>query len=287
MSINSVLVSILTYNEELNIKDCINSILNCGFENIIVLDGGSSDLTLSIVRSLEIEVIVKENSSISTRRDISLKKAVKENFKYLFFVDADQRLVDPETFFRINSVFNSNVKLAGIQLFISPEKNSILKNNYWEKGFYRRHFMIASNTANKKVIGTPCFFKIELVKRFSYENKITGPSDDTVFCKKIHDSNLNLITSDIRANEIVRSNFNSTIKKAFWYGIGDAQVIIYEKKLSKKLNHLYHVMFRNTIIYPLKNINSLFLFFSIFGLIRAIGFLYFYLLRPKTFIKSS
>ncbi len=283
----STFVAILTYNEESNISNCIDSILYCSFENINIFDGGSTDKTIEIAKNKKVSINIIRNSSISERRSLALKHAIENNFEFILFVDADQRLLDSDTQNKAEEIFLNDNLLAGIQLnLVKPHEN--FNFNYWQLGFYSRHSLITTNFGPKVVIGTPCFFKINIVKKFEYNiGNILGPSDDTFFCKQITSSGFTLKSVDIKCTEIVRASLSSTVKKAYWYGIGDAEYIINEKSNKNKRNHLYHVIFRNPIINPLKNINKLFLFYLIFGFSRLYGFLYYYIFRPKNYLTKS
>ena len=283
----STFVAILTYNEESNISDCIDSILLCSFQNIYIFDGGSTDRTIEIAKDKKVFIDVIQGSSISERRGLALNHAIANNFEFVLFVDADQRLLDPDTPAKIEKIFINESLLAGVQLNLVKPREEI-KLNYWQQGFYSRHSLITTNFGPKVVIGTPCFFRINIVKNFQYNiGKILGPSDDTFFCKQITNAGFSLKSVDIECTEIVRASLSSTIKKAYWYGIGDAEYIINEKSNKNTRNHLYHVIIRNPIINPLRNANKLFSFYLIFGLSRLYGFLYYYIIRPKKYLTKS
>ena len=49
-NLNSITVTIPTLNEEKNILSCIKSIKKSGIKNIIVIDGGSTDNTINILK---------------------------------------------------------------------------------------------------------------------------------------------------------------------------------------------------------------------------------------------
>lgn len=280
-------VAILTYNEQKNITDCISSAKECGFDNIAVFDGGSTDDTVSIAKKMGVIVFAEKGSSISMRRGYGLQYACDNAYDYVFFVDADQRLMDKDTQGKVNAIFSKNKLVTGIQLnIVSPEYSGSF--NYWQKGFYSRHALITADYSLKKVIGTPCFFRIDIVKDFKYNTgKINGPSDDTFFCKQINSKGFQLISTDIKCTEIVRASFLSTVRKAFWYGIGDAEYVINEVNSSDRKNHMFHVLIRNPLINPIRKWNDFFFFYLIFGFSRMGGFLYYYIFRPSKYLNKS
>ncbi|MCR4324899.1 MAG: glycosyltransferase [Candidatus Curtissbacteria bacterium] len=84
------LVSIIipTYNEELLIATCINSLKNQTYKNveIILVDDGSTDKTKEIAKSLSTKVITQNHKGPGSARNLGASKA---KGKILVFVDAD------------------------------------------------------------------------------------------------------------------------------------------------------------------------------------------------------
>ena len=86
------------YNAEKTIKKCIESILriaNCKLE-VIVVDDGSEDATVAVCNGIEderIRIISKENSGVSSARNIGIKES---NGKFLMFVDSDDSICTEE-----------------------------------------------------------------------------------------------------------------------------------------------------------------------------------------------
>lgn len=110
---------ILTYNEERCIERCLRSIINC-FDEIIVIDTGSTDKTIEIVESFNEKIILyktKWNDDFSEIRNFAIKKAQSD---WIFFVDADEYLIDMtyEKLHRYICGFNQFSKRN--QLILSP-----------------------------------------------------------------------------------------------------------------------------------------------------------------------
>ena len=82
-------VLILTKNEEKNIYDCIQSCIPVADE-VIVIDDGSTDQTISIAESLGAKVISHPlNSDWAQQRRFAIEQATSE---WILFVDADERV---------------------------------------------------------------------------------------------------------------------------------------------------------------------------------------------------
>ncbi|MEI8210067.1 MAG: glycosyltransferase family 2 protein [Methylococcales bacterium] len=268
---------IIALNEENNILDCINSIKATGARSITVLDGGSTDGTQCIARKAGCTVVVLPETSISYRRGYGINQTTLE---YICFVDADQRLcLDVKYLTVLPAYFKSDEILAGLQLKLTANDRC---RGYWVAGFAKRLELITGTEGPRKVIGTPCVFRSDIAKSIGYDKNLTGPSDDTLFCSKLTNAGYKLIAVSERATEMVRASFKGTIRKAFWYGRGDAEYIEFDKV--NRSRHLFHVLIRGPIIYPaimcMERV-SLVPFFIIFGLSRVTGLVF------GTFVKKD
>lgn len=82
-------VVLAVFNEESNLKNCLNSVLNIADE-IVVVDGGSQDKTVEIAKSFGAKVIETSNPQIF---HINKNKAIDAATKYwILQLDADERV---------------------------------------------------------------------------------------------------------------------------------------------------------------------------------------------------
>ena len=82
-------VVILTYNEEQNIRECIESCRGIA-SRVLVMDYGSTDNTTIIAKELGADVIIKKIHARERIRWILEEKSI--NSKWLLFLDADERM---------------------------------------------------------------------------------------------------------------------------------------------------------------------------------------------------
>jgi len=92
MNKNSIIGLVLTYNEEQNINDCINSLSFC--DEIIVFDSFSSDKTKEISINKGAKVIERHFDNYASQRNAALS-SISDKYKWVLMIDADER-VTPE-----------------------------------------------------------------------------------------------------------------------------------------------------------------------------------------------
>ena len=117
---NLISIIIPTFNNEKQIKTCIDSVLKQTYEllEIIIINDGSTDNTLDILQKYDdkrIIIYTTKNGGVSKARNIGLEKA---NGDYIGFVDADDR-IDYEMFEHLmNNLikFNADISHCGFQL---------------------------------------------------------------------------------------------------------------------------------------------------------------------------
>lgn len=92
---------ILTYNEEKNIKECINSIKSLA-KRIVVIDSFSTDNTVKIVKEMGAEVYQNKWINYSKQYQFGIDIS-KPTTKWIFRLDADERLT-PEAVIELNKL---------------------------------------------------------------------------------------------------------------------------------------------------------------------------------------
>lgn len=97
---------IMTFNEELNIKECIESILPFA-KRIVIVDSNSTDRTVAIAEEMGAEVIYREFTTHAEKFQYGLDHAQIQT-KWVMRLDADERLT-PESGAELESVCQKNM----------------------------------------------------------------------------------------------------------------------------------------------------------------------------------
>lgn len=117
----SISVTLATYNEEANIADCLNSVLGW-VDEIIVVDGYSTDSTARIAKSLGAVVLLRENKPVfHVQKNIANQAASSD---WVLQLDADER-VTPQMKKEILGLLEGTY--FGFDTWLSPFKQGLNK----------------------------------------------------------------------------------------------------------------------------------------------------------------
>jgi glycosyltransferase involved in cell wall biosynthesis len=112
----AVSVVIPVYNEEDNIVDCVRSIrtqrLDPATVEILLVDDDSTDRTLELARPFGVTPIRNGARDCEVGKAIGLRHA---RGRYILFLDADNRLDDPDWLTRAIGLLDARPHLAGVQ----------------------------------------------------------------------------------------------------------------------------------------------------------------------------
>jgi len=100
-------VIIITYNEETNIKECLQSVEWA--DEIIVVDSKSDDKTVELAKNFTQNITLVDNIPYGEKRNIGIDKAQGD---WILWIDADERITDPLKDEILKTINNSNSENA-------------------------------------------------------------------------------------------------------------------------------------------------------------------------------
>jgi glycosyltransferase involved in cell wall biosynthesis len=115
MNVAPVTVIILTHNEEINISACLESL--AGFDDIHVLDSGSTDRTVDLARTLGATIHTNPFRGFGQQRNWAIDH-VPARYDWQLHLDADERLT-PELATEIASTLAASPAMGG---YLVPSK---------------------------------------------------------------------------------------------------------------------------------------------------------------------
>lgn len=104
MKENKIAGLILTFNEEINIVNCIESLKFCN--KIVVFDSYSTDKTKELSITSGANVFERKFDDYATQRNAAIN-SISDEFDWILMIDADER-IDPSLKDEINYVINSS-----------------------------------------------------------------------------------------------------------------------------------------------------------------------------------
>jgi len=121
-------VIINTKNEELFIEDCLKSVLWAS--EIILIDGGSTDKTLEIVKKYKVKIVNQRKKEIdfAAWRNQGMEEA---KGKWLLWVDADERITPP-----LEEEIKQAIESSRYAVYAIPRRNFLLGKELRHGGWY-------------------------------------------------------------------------------------------------------------------------------------------------------
>lgn len=151
---------IITYNEEHNIKDCLDS-LNGIVDEILVIDSFSTDKTVAIARQIGAKVIENKFDGHIEQKNFAVASA---SYDWVISLDADERLskearkavyqikekqgADAYTFNRLNNYCGKWIKHSG---WYPDQKIRLWNRNKGKWGGVNPHDSVKMNDASKLI----------------------------------------------------------------------------------------------------------------------------------------
>lgn len=173
----SISIIIPLYNAELYINQCLLSIKNQTFTNweAIIIDDGSSDESYNVCNKLikddkRFRLIKKINEGVSITRNKALDLC---NGDYIFFLDADDYLLDKDCLSKLTELIEVNdldyirfeYKAVDIKdTFLFNNSNKYLRRKYYNKVITPCEY--CDNVAHDEFFLCFSFFKAYIIKRY-------------------------------------------------------------------------------------------------------------------------
>lgn len=274
MSNVKISVIVCAKNEASRIETCLKTIHENNPDELIVVDGNSSDNTVEIAKKYATRVIVSESGSLSKDRQRGIDEA-KNDFVALF--DADHRL-------QKNDVHSLYEDLIHFDFDIVQSQVRSYKNlGFWDAAEDQAWSIVHNNPGRRDMIGTaPAIYKKKVFEYEKFDDHITKTIDDTDFIHRLskHPEIKFGIGNTMVAQEHF-SDFSVYVKKFLWYGKGDGEFC--RKFPHRTFSMVFHLLIRYPILHSMKGLARFKIksipFFWLQGLVRLYSLLR-YFLKP-------
>jgi len=161
------------------IERTLLSIKSNNVEQIIVVDGLSTDDTLDIARKYADKILSDEGKGLAYARQIGAENASSE---FVAFVDADAVLPRNDTLLSMLTEMLSNRWVAIHSQLVDPRNDK----SYWEEGEDFHWDKYFNNPGERRYLGTViCIIKRELILKFRFDPIFTKAAEDADFFHRL------------------------------------------------------------------------------------------------------
>jgi len=232
----SVLIS--AYNEEKNIKKCLESVKNINYPKnlleIIVVDDGSTDKTYEIAKKEGVKVYKIKHSGKAKALNFGIEKCSGE---YILIIDADT-IVDKDFIIEALKRMDKNVVAVSASMDVLNEKNIITlfqKIEYIFASLFKKA-LNSLETGCLYIFGAATIYKASILKNLKFKNVSTEDFDLAV---RIQSKGYKIVQIDKIAKTIVPEKLHSLYKQRIrWYSHALYLFKFYKFSFFKKISSL-------------------------------------------------
>ena len=211
-----VSVQICTLNEQRNIRECILASERASPKEIIVIDGGSSDRTVEIARSLGILVLEAGAVGLAEQRRLGYL-ATEE--PYVAFIDADDRLAPGALSAQLDHLKSGGYSALQFMTRAATE------NTWIQRGWARYAEVSIVASADTNIVGRPAVFDRSSLILASASVNFRFGSEDTAMSQSFVQHGLRQGISSIVARRDFPSTYEESARKWRSYGRGYRQFV--------------------------------------------------------------
>ena len=218
-------------NSENSLERCLLSLVEIA-ETLIVVDGGSSDSTLSIANKYANLILKDSGSGLGEARGLGLARVKTD---YILNCGADN-ILSSKVVDKMLKKLESTPEVYGVSCQTVVEENGYLSkvsNRIWRTRFASGY---------SQMVGTPNIFRTQQLRKFGY-SKTRGWSDDEEICIRMHrEENALFEIIDDECQEIGQATLGRLIYRYFHYGFSDFEIFSARKKEWNFLRRLKSIM---------------------------------------------
>jgi glycosyltransferase len=176
----------VTYNSEKYLEQCILSVVNQNYSNIehIVIDGKSSDNTISIIKKYQNKIASWKSETDRGMYDAINKGMEMSTGDIIGILNSDDILANDNVIELIASEFEKNAtdSVFGDLLYVDSEDVKHVYRIWKGKVFKRSHFLFGWMPAHPTF-----YFKKELYLKYGgYENHFYSAADYELMCRYLY-----------------------------------------------------------------------------------------------------
>jgi len=197
---------IVVKNGEKTLADCLKSVQSNNVAEIIIIDGKSTDATLTIARQFTDRIYSDDGKGVSFAHQLGLENAIQP---FVAFIDADILLPNGTLAAMLGELKARG--LANIQALLIPLKPS----TYWERADERHNIIRQSHNIGGL---SACVLDKEIAMKLGFDPAIRIAGDDIDFLYRLKKAGYKAGISSIAVTHEHRTGFRNLVRQRFWYG---------------------------------------------------------------------
>ena len=213
-------VVLIVLNNKNQIEECLINILKQNINKIIVIDGGSNDRTIEILKKYPCEIHVIGKTGLSHSRQFGVDLV---NTDFVALVDSDNVLEINCLETLRDELINSNFVGISAVKFTFNRKNIYGLFQEWMNS------KKVNKPGKKLVIGTPAVYKTAILKDAVRYNEHIKIGDDTDLCYRLMLKSHFVGTGTGICFEKMPDSFKTFSIKAYLYGKSDLEFFLNNK----------------------------------------------------------
>lgn len=260
-------VVVCVRNEENRLRECLETVYLNHPDEVVLVDGDSSDNTVAIAREFpNIRIIESKNSNLPRDRQIGIDQAKNE---LVAMIDADHRLKagDLESLLNDMKEFEFDIVQSGLV----SHKN----HGYWDSAEELTWELTQNVPGRRNMVGVaPAIFHKRVFSFARFDDHITATIEDTDFSYRLSKfPELRFGVGRTKIRQYHFANFGSYVKKFLWYGKGDGEFC---RKHPERLGAmLFHLLVRYPFLHSYRALRRGYFraipFFMLQGVVRFLG----------------
>lgn len=266
-------VVVCVRNEEVRLHDCLKSVYDNNPDEVILVDGDSTDGTLDIARKFPgIKIIESKGSTLTRDRQKGIDAAKSQ---FVAMIDADHRLRanDLESLMKDMDDFQFDIVQSGLTSYASNGFWDVAEESSWE--------LTQNIPGRRDMVGTaPAIYNKRVFDFARFDDYITSTIDDTDFSYRLSKfPELRFGVGRTKIRQYHFSDFKTYVRKFQWYGKGDGEFC--RKHPERMLSMFFHLLIRYPFLHSLKALSAgkfnAVPFFILQGFMRFIGLIRYFI----------
>lgn len=269
-------VVVCVRDEEKRLRECLETVFQNDPDEVVLVDGGSTDRTVEIAQEFPgVSIIESPNSTLTRDRQIGID-ATRNQF--VAMIDADHRLRpgDLASLARDMEEFKFDIVQSGL---VSHELHG-----FWDAAEDESWELTQNIPGRRNMVGTaPAIYNKRVFDCARFDDNITVTIDDTDFSYRLSKfPELRFGVGRTKIRQYHFANFKTYVKKFQWYGKGDGEFC--RKHPERAPSMIYHLLVRYPFLHSARALGKGYFravpFFMLQGMMRFVG-LTRYFLSPK------